>query len=360
MALHLFLLRFQLRWSGWWCFLLLVAFMGCADPSDHHRGGAEDVGAISFSINWQDADIPDTPAALFSCGSGSDQVAFVDAQIFNPAHTINLNAPWACADSRGSIEQVPVGSGYTLTLSAYNQDGVVLYGAERIEITILPGVNDLGVLNGIPFETSPVTPAPDATDVNPTSPHFSWEAVSGAAGYRLLIATSADLASPIYTDTIDDVSVILADNVLQAGNEYWWGVVPIDFDGRLGQLNVDQVYAFSTSLSSSAPPVISFIYDELLDTAASCVDTDGNTFTGYDYLMYFDYEDSDGDAGESDGAYIIINDYFWDWVAFDGDGASGSVTVNYCSSTAGDRVTVRMVDGDGQESDPLTIDLSIP
>jgi hypothetical protein len=45
-------------------------------------------------------------------------------------------------------------------------------------------------------------------------------------------------------------------------------------------------------------------------------------------------------------------------VSFNGDGAYGTVTVNYCSSTSGDRLTLRMVDGAGRESNPLTIDLT--
>jgi hypothetical protein len=340
--------------------VVAVGLMGCADSSDHHQRDAGAVGSLSFRINWEDAGDADAAPARFACGSASDEVAFVDAQMVNSAHTVNLSSPWACSDNGGTIEQVPVGSGYALALSAYNQDGIVLYGAERIEITVLPGGNDLGVLDGIAFEAGPIAPAPDASGVSPTSPSFRWEPVVGAAGYQLLISAFANLANPVFTDTVDDVSVTLAGSALEADNQYWWGVVPIDFDGRPGQLNLDQVYAFSTAATVSGPPVISGIYDELLDTYAECVDSSGNIFYGYNYDVYFDYEDSDGDAGESDGAYIIVNGYDWDWVTFYGDGASGSVAVNYCSSTAGDRLSLIMVDGAGWESDPLTIDLTTP
>jgi hypothetical protein len=352
--------KFLRFWLCWLCFVVPVGFMGCADSSDHHQRDAGAVGSLSFRINWEDAGDTDAVPARFACGSASDEVAFVDAQMVNSAHTVNLNSPWACNNNGGTLDQVPVGSGYALTLSAYNQDGVVLYSAERIEITILPGVNDLGVLNGISFETSLIAPASDASGVSHISPSFRWESVAGAAGYQLLIFASANLANPVFTDTVDDVSVTLAGSALEADNQYWWGVVPIDFDGRPGQLNLDQVSAFSTAATASGSPLISGIYDELLDTYAECIDSSGNIFYGYNYDVYFDYEDAQGDAGESDGAYIIVNGYDWDWVTFDGDGASGSVTVNYCSSTAGDRLSLTMVDGAGWESDPLIIDLTTP
>jgi hypothetical protein len=253
-----------------------------------------------------------------------------------------------------------VGTGYTLTISAYREDGVALYSGERIEIAVLPGVNDLGVLNTSSFESSLTTPASEATDVDFAGPVFGWEAATGAAGYQLFISTTPDLSNPFYSAIFDSNSVTLPDEVLAADSHYWWGVVPVDFDGRPGDLNADQMYAFSTSSTSSGTPVISDVYDELLDTYAECIDSGGNTFFGYNYMVYFDYQDADGNAGESDGAYINVNGYNWDWLTFDGDSANGTVSVNYCSSSAGDRLTLIMVDGAGSRSNTLTIDLTIP
>jgi hypothetical protein len=470
MAPYQSVLRSHLLWTSWLCFVFSTAFlMGCADRSDHPQRGGDAVGAIYFRISWETADEPEAPPARFVCGSGSDQVAFVDARLFNDEHTINLNTPWDCADGSGTIDQVPVGSGYTLTISAYREDGAALYSAERIEISVLPGVNDLGIVNATRFVTSTVAPEPDATDVNITGPVFSWEAATGAAGYQLLISISADLRDPVYSATLDDLSATLADDILTAESQYWWAVVPVDFDGRPGVLGEDQVYAFSTAdacpagddhgddpasatliaendviqgeiecsndrdyfrfelssplmvtiftegttdtagylldadgsersydddsgadsnflieanlsagtyfiavqgyqngtgvytlgLATSSAPVISGVYDVLDDPFADyCVNSSGGTFSGYAYFVYFDYQDPDGDAGTSDGAYVTLNDQDWEWVSIGGDGASGTVSISYCSTSAGNQLVLKLVDGAGGESNPLTIDLT--
>ena len=498
MALGQFIWRHGALWVCAMGILVSGTLIGCADYPDARSRDLGTGGSLTFSINWGEADADTSaesrqaPPPRFACGSGGDAVAFVDARLANATHAITLEEDWPCSAGRGTISMVPVGDGYTLTISAYRADGVAVYCVEEDEITVRPGNNDLGVLDAAPFEASGITPAPGASGVNTASVSFRWAAAAGATGYRLLVSESADLSLPIYQPTVGTTSDTPADGILQPDTQYWWAVVPIDFDGRVGALPVDGGYRFSTlpregppsddtyeendtlasafdltpyrgtplsavngagivssddpldyfridlnpgaewvfidcshtyvngdvdialfasdgslvaegdsvtddesiayhlgldgggtyyigvslygdgvSVSNTydlsfdytvstgpSPPVISNIYDNLLDPAAACVSNEGGAFTGYHYAIYFDYDDADGDAGDVHGAYVTVNGMFWSWTEIGGDGADGRVTLSYCSVTPGHSLAVILVDGEGLESNLLSIDLT--
>ena len=106
-------------------------------------------------------------------------------------------------------------------------------------------------------------------------------------------------------------------------------------------------------------PEISSIRDDLIDPFADyCIDSQGNTFSGYNYDVYFDYSDPNGDAAANDGAWVTVNGYYWSWATIGGDGFSGTVTVSYCSSTTGNNLTIRMYDGLENVSNQLSISLT--
>lgn len=584
------------------CFSLVIALAGCGDTPPSQSRDVNAFGSISFSIDWGGDQGSSAVSPRFVCGSGSDAVAFVDAQLVNDEHTIALADPWPCTDGRGTISQVPVGSGYTLTISAYGGDDVALYCVERIGISVQAGATTaIGMLNAYPFETHITAPANNASGVSAASPSFSWDELAGAAHYRLIVSESADLSHPVHAATHNSPNVTLADDVLQPGTQYWWGVVSVDFDGRLGRLPIDGIYSFTTraadnptpddnyeendtladafdltgnegarlsslsglgivsaddgvdyfqidlsadvgwfyvdcmhtradgdidiallssdgallvegvstdddeniafNLSNHAggsyylrvalvdasnansydlqfdfsecpdgddygdnvdtavaistnrivegaiecgddtdyfrfelsgsrmvsiytegstdtigrlldsggteidsnddpddtnlnffiqqtlpagtyyvavgsfesdtgsyeltvffepsPPVISGVYDDLVDPFADyCVNSQGETFSGFNYNVYFTYDDPDGDAAEDDGAYVTVNGVDWNWTNIGGDGSSGTVTVSYCNSTAGRSLGITMTDGTGRTSNRLSIDLT--
>lgn len=270
----LFLRLFRRLSVGALCFFIVMALVGCADTPPSQNRDVNAFGSISFSINWDNAVDSNAVSTRFACGSGSDEVAFVDAQLVNDEHAIPLAEPWPCADGRGTISQVPVGSGYTLTISAYGGDEVALYCVERIGLSVQAGATTaIGVLNAYPFETHISAPVHNASEVSAASPNFSWDELAGAAHYRLIVSESADLSHPVHAATHDSTNLTLADNVLQPGTQYWWAVVPVDFDGRTGPMPIDGSYRFTT-LPGDVPPSDD-AYEEN-DTLVDAFDLTGN------------------------------------------------------------------------------------
>jgi len=117
-----------------------------------------------------------------------------------------------------------------------------------------------------------------------------------------------------------------------------------------------------TDCPEPGPPVISGI-SEAYTGIQTCYRSDGTSFTGYHNFIYFNYSDPDGNASESEGAWVTVNsaEWQWSWINLQyGDGFSGRLRVSYCNSSPGHTVTIRMYDGDENESNPLSIDLTGP
>lgn len=246
MASHPSLDRFRWQWLCGFCLVISMGLMGCADANDADRRGVEAVGSIAFSIEWVDAPEADTAPSRFACGTGSDEVAIVDAHLANAEHTINLADPWPCSDGQGTLTGIPVGSDYVLTISAVSENGFARYCVERMGITVRAGATtNIGTLEGYLFETSGHTPGNGDSDVDYDGPSFGWDGLAGAAGYRLVVSESADLSDSVHDEIHDGLGTTLATGLAE-DTQYWWGVAPVDFDGRPGLLSADRVYRFTT------------------------------------------------------------------------------------------------------------------
>ncbi len=81
--------------------------------------------------------------------------------------------------------------------------------------------------NGPPAAFGLIAPAAGSMDVTAT-PTFEWEAASGAAYYRLTLAKSADLASPLFVADGIQATTVRPDVELEPGERYWWSVVAIN------------------------------------------------------------------------------------------------------------------------------------
>jgi hypothetical protein len=115
-----------------------------------------------------------------------------------------------------------------------------------------------------------------------------------------------------------------------------------------------------TVLLEPSPPAISGIQHEYLGYFDNCIRSSGETFSGYAYNVFFNYDDPDGDAAESDGADVTVNGvvWLWTWLTANGDGAGGSLELSYCDPRAEVSLEIVMIDGAGLASDPLSIDLT--
>lgn len=84
--------------------------------------------------------------------------------------------------------------------------------------------------NGPPAAFGLIAPAAGSVDETAT-PTFEWEAASGAAYYRLTLAKSADLASPLFVADGIQATTVRPDVELEPGERYWWSVAAINGAG---------------------------------------------------------------------------------------------------------------------------------
>jgi hypothetical protein len=66
-------------------------------------------------------------------------------------------------------------------------------------------------------------------------PEFEWEAITGAAYYRLMVSTNPQFSSPVLDVTTSNIHFIPT-NKLNTGS-YYWRVAMVDKDGRQGPFN---------------------------------------------------------------------------------------------------------------------------
>jgi hypothetical protein len=84
-------------------------------------------------------------------------------------------------------------------------------------------------------QNKPLLEAPDADELLAffNAPVFSWTPVMGASRYRLQIATSPDgFNSPILST--DTLTTTVQPNSRLANGEYWWRVLPLDYESHFG------------------------------------------------------------------------------------------------------------------------------
>ena len=99
----------------------------------------------------------------------------------------------------------------------------------------------------LPPPAAPIlrTPVDGATPANPIA--FDWDAVSGAANYRIQIDNSSDFASPV-VDTTNEASAFTAPTL--AATQHWWRVLAINSAGTAGPFST----VWSLTPQGSAPP----------------------------------------------------------------------------------------------------------
>jgi hypothetical protein len=231
-------------------FLLLLALEGCADNSQSPGRDSQAVGTISFSIVWEDDESPDAVQSRFVCGTGVKEVTAITAQIANDLYAVEPDGEWDCWDHQGTISDVPVGDGYTLTVIGYNDDGLITYCAERTGITVYAGDNDPIPLRARPFETNVLEPPDNATDVNTDNPTFSWEETPWADYYKIRISETEDFSSDIVYEEIYATSYTAPSELLMPGTQYWWYVAPVSFEDTPGQVTSDMVHSFTTTAAA--------------------------------------------------------------------------------------------------------------
>ena len=230
---------------------ILAACEGGNDFSDNKS--TRDTGSIAFNVVWKQGLDNDTDyqTRAVICGNEPEQVARVSAAIvINETSVVKRGGPWECFDSSGTIQGVPVGSDYTLLFYGHNGIGRTTYFGARLGISVNTGINNIGTIDANQFFTEIISPRDASSNIDPDSANFSWAYALGASKYQLWISESPDFSDYLTFDT-DDLFFPVPAGVLDGNTTYYWTVIPIDIDNKVGWFYED-VYSFTTGSGGGA------------------------------------------------------------------------------------------------------------
>jgi lysyl endopeptidase len=158
--------------------------------------------------------------------------------------------------SVGSVNVPPAGNSQ-LTLSA---DGSLTSGLSTITVTGVSGPItrefdvDVTVVNDTPAATTLSAPANGATDVS-TNTSFSWDAIAGADGYLLEVATDAGFNNIVVSEVVGGTS---SSQALASGTQHFWRVTA---SNACGGGVASGVFSFTTANEICVVPNPSAIPD---------------------------------------------------------------------------------------------------
>lgn len=187
-------------------FVLILSLTACGSGSDSPPPKEpSDTGSISFSVNWENeteetkasAIHPDDPAVksegVVDCIARN--IDSIEATLYNSSDQHIASAQWACDRHNGVMEGIPAPQDdVTLLLVAKNADGHIIYRGEKDKLSIVPGpANDAGPVDVFSFKPSTI-----AHGGEPNT--FTWNAVTGAEKYRVVISDKEDFSNLVVND----------------------------------------------------------------------------------------------------------------------------------------------------------------
>ena len=229
--------------------LVFSVLAGCESSKDFSDSRSTlDTGTISFDVTWNSNSDVDTDfqTKAVICGFDPKEVATVSAAIANTGTSVyRYGGPWDCSAPSGTIENVPVGSGYTLLFYGHNEMGRTTYSGAQTGISVSPGNNDIGTIAANQFFAEMVSPLDASSNIDPDGATFNWSYASGAAKYQLWISEFDDLSDPLTFET-NDLFFTVPGGILMADTTYYWTVFPIDiYDVR--SWFYFEIYSFTTT-----------------------------------------------------------------------------------------------------------------
>jgi hypothetical protein len=226
---------------------VLAACEGANDSSDSTP--TRDTGSIAFNVVWDQRSDSDTDyqTRAVVCGSDPVQVDTVRAVIVNTESSVlRRGGPWECSAGSGTVQGVPVGSGYMLLFYGHNEFGRTTYSGAELGISVETGINDIGTIDANRFFSDIIDPPHTSSNIDPDSATFSWTYASGAARYQLWISESQDLLGNTQTFDTDDLFFTVPPGFLAGNTTYYWTVFAIDIDNNRSWFYGD-IYSFTTA-----------------------------------------------------------------------------------------------------------------
>lgn len=99
--------------------ILILASTSCYDSSSTTKGDSDDSGGVTFSLSWNAMPFPDAsynhPQSVTGDVCADYHIEWIHAEAIDPSGVAQKRAAWACADRRGTLSEVPVGT-YRVTI----------------------------------------------------------------------------------------------------------------------------------------------------------------------------------------------------------------------------------------------------
>lgn len=254
--------RSNFRWGlcSWLAVITAIMLLACGGGSSSPESSA--TADVTFRVLWDRSDSRATDyqrASLTDC----EDVETVSAGIFTPAGTLmSEGGPWSCAVGSGVISGVPANYYATIAVAGHGADGLVLYRGQSTEVFLDPGSTvDVGLIVAGTFVPTLASPANEGV-VAPAALQLQWNAVPGAAGYQVSLATDDTFGAGAVVQEISvpsgsTTSVRPDVSDLQEDTSYYWRVQALDGAANLGAPSLTRVFSLSTALLSvtiTSPP----------------------------------------------------------------------------------------------------------
>lgn len=210
------------------CLSLLLA---CGGDNGNSEDRHSSTGALAFMIAYQ-GDNRNAPAraAVMDCtGQG---IVTVEAAVYGTNNGFLAGGgPWDCDAGHGSISAVPAGGGRTVVVLGKDTNGYVIFRGQKSGITVAAdSVSNAGTINCSAFVPTLLDP-PDGAVVQADTMELTWNSVSGAARYRVVVTEPDNLMPIIDTTLIEQRYAPLG---LSISKTYNWQAFAVDGYGNMG------------------------------------------------------------------------------------------------------------------------------
>lgn len=270
------------------CLVLLWSCGGGGGSSSDDSSSSS--GALTFRIVYHHPeDHLQREAAVIDCAG--EGVATIEAVVYDEENGFLQNGgPWDCVAGQGTITSVPAGSSRTIVILGKDSNGDIVFRGHKSGVDVeADRDNDAGTIDCIAFVPSLRAPA-DGSVVNGDVIGLAWDAVAGAADYRVKVSENSDL-----TDCIIDATAT-AENFgpegLSNSQTYYWQVAATDSYHNTGIGS--PIWSFTVDASHPNTVPVASITSPAQDSVFTTDDT--ITFSG---------NGSDAEDGDLSGASLV-------------------------------------------------------
>lgn len=251
---------------------LVLSPAGCGTDGNIGYDNA-DIGAVTARLNWSDGTSDSSDDLNWSSAPRTTIVAAPPAGVVTVRVIVSgtdipdIKRDFAAAAGQGTVDNIPAGSGRTLTIVGLDAGGNMMAQGGMSNISIVGGkTTDAGTITMQPLTTPPPAPTGFAAVAASSSQiNLSWNTAARATGYR--IYKGASLLRSVTTTSTSDTG-------LSPSTNYCYSVTAYNSAGE--STKTGQVCA--TTLATAPPVTVTGTWRVL----ARCI---GASYDIWDFLI---------------------------------------------------------------------------